>query len=150
MTSRPTAALRSASTSESVIREDRLPRSLGVWSAAAAAVGLTIGSGIFRVPSTVAAESGSVGAAILVWVLGGVITLCGALTLAELAAMFPRAGGLYVYLREAYGPLAAFLFGWSWFFIRSAASAGTALIFVAYLRTFVPLEDGQGRMVAVA
>ncbi len=150
MTSRPTAALPSASPSESVIREDRLPRSLGVWSAAAAAVGLTIGSGIFRVPSTVAAESGSVGAAILVWVLGGVITLCGALTLAELAAMFPRAGGLYVYLREAYGPLAAFLFGWSWFFIRSAASAGTALIFVAYLRTFVPLEDGQGRMVAVA
>ncbi len=131
------------------LREDRLPRRLGVWSAAAAAVGLTIGSGIFRVPSTVAAETGSVGGAILVWVLGGVITLCGALTLAELAALFPRAGGLYVYLREAYGPLPAFLFGWSWFFIRSAASAGTALIFVAYLRTFVPLDDGQGRIVAV-
>ena len=57
---------------------DGLPRRLGVWSAAAAAVGLTIGSGIFRVPATVAAESGSVGAIALVWVLGGVITLCGA------------------------------------------------------------------------
>ncbi|HEX3156978.1 MAG TPA: amino acid permease [Gemmatimonadaceae bacterium] len=135
---------------DGALREDRLPRTLGVWSAAAAAVGLTIGSGIFRVPSIIAAETGSVGASSLVWLLGGLISLCGALTLAELAAMFPRAGGLYVYLREAYGPLAAFLFGWSWFFIRSAASAGTALIFVAYLRTFVPLDDAAGRAVAVA
>ncbi len=128
---------------------DGLPRRLGVWSAAAAAVGLTIGSGIFRVPATVAAESGSVGAIALVWILGGVITLCGALTIAELAAAFPRAGGIYVYLREAYGPLAAFLFGWSWFFIRSAASAGTALVFVAYLRTFVPMGDLGQRLAAV-
>lgn len=128
---------------------DGLPRKLGVWSAAAAAVGLTIGSGIFRVPATVAAESGSVGAIALVWILGGVITLCGALTIAELAAAFPRAGGIYVYLREAYGPLAAFLFGWSWFFIRSAASAGTALVFVAYLGTFVPLGGLGQRLAAI-
>jgi APA family basic amino acid/polyamine antiporter len=113
-------------------------------------VGLTIGSGIFRVPSTIAAESGSVGGVMLVWILGGVISLCGALTIAELAALFPRAGGLYVYLREAYGALPAFLFGWSWFFIRSAASAGTALVFVAYLRTFVPLDDVGQRVAAVA
>jgi amino acid transporter len=132
-----------------VTRDDRLPRRLGVWSAAAAAVGLTIGSGIFRVPSTIAAEAGSVGAVALVWLLGGVISLCGALTIAELAALFPRAGGIYVYLREAYGRLPAFLFGWSWFFIRSAASAGTALVFVAYLRTFVPLGDAGGRAAAV-
>ncbi len=128
---------------------DGLPRKLGVWSAAAAAVGLTIGSGIFRVPATVAAESGSVGAIALVWILGGVITLCGALTIAELAAAFPRAGGIYVYLREAYGPLAAFLFGWSWFFIRSAASAGTALVFVAYLGTFVPMGGLGQRLAAI-
>lgn len=128
---------------------DHLPRTLGVWSAALAAVGLTIGSGIFRVPSIIAAEAGSVGAVMLVWVLGGIISLCGALTIAELAALFPRAGGIYVYLREAYGPLVAFLFGWSWFFIRSAASAGTALVFVGYLRIFVPLSDVSGRAVAV-
>jgi APA family basic amino acid/polyamine antiporter len=128
---------------------DGLPRRLSVWSAAAAAVALTIGSGIFRVPATVAAETGSVGGIALVWVLGGVITLCGALTIAELAAAFPRAGGIYVYLREAYGPLTAFLFGWSWFFIRSAASAGTALVFVAYLRTFVPLDEVAQRAAAV-
>ena len=139
----------SSSARSPVADGDGLPRRLGVWSAAAAAVGLTIGSGIFRVPATVAAESGSVGAIALVWVLGGVITLCGALTVAELAAAFPRAGGIYVYLREAYGPLAAFLFGWSWFFIRSAASAGTALVFVAYLRTFVPLDDLGQRLAAV-
>ena len=127
-----------------------LPRRLGVWSAAGAAVGLTIGSGIFRVPATIAAETGSVGAIALVWLLGGVITLCGALTISELAAAFPRAGGLYVYLREAYGPLAAFLFGWSWLFIRSAASAGTAIIFVTYLGTFVPMSDAMQRVAAVA
>ncbi len=129
---------------------DRLPRTLGVWSAALAAVGLTIGSGIFRVPSIIAAEAGSVGGVVLVWVLGGLISLCGALTIAELAALFPRAGGIYAYLREAYGPLVAFLFGWSWFFIRSAASAGTALVFVGYLRTFVPLGGAAQRIVAVA
>ena len=129
---------------------ERLPRTLGVWSAALAAIGLTIGSGIFRVPSTIATEAGSVGAVMLVWVVGGIISLCGALTVAELAALFPRAGGVYAFLREAYGPLVAFLFGWSWFFIRSAASAGTALVFVGYLRTFVPLSDVGGRLVAVA
>ena len=84
------------------------------------------------------------------WVLGGIISLCGALTIAELAALYPRAGGIYAYLREAYGPLVAFLFGWSWFFIRSAASAGTALVFVSYLRTFVPLGAAAQRIVAVA
>ena len=150
MTVSPVAAQSTGLSGGNAIREDRLPRRLGVWSAAGAAVGLTIGSGIFRVPSTVAAETGSVGGSILVWVLGGVITLCGALTVAELAALYPRAGGTYVYLREAYGRLPAFLFGWSWFFIRSAASAATALIFVSYLRTFVPLDDVQGRVVAVA
>ncbi|HEU4561516.1 MAG TPA: amino acid permease [Longimicrobium sp.] len=139
----------SSSSAASTDAGDGLPRRLGMWSAAAAAVGLTIGSGIFRVPATVAAETGSVGAIALVWILGGVITLCGALTVAELAAAFPRAGGIYVFLREAYGPLAAFLFGWSWFFIRSAASAGTALVFVAYLRTFIPLDDLGQRVAAV-
>ncbi len=87
---------------------------------------------------------------VLVWVIGGIISLCGALTIAELAALFPRAGGIYAYLREAYGPLLAFLFGWSWFFIRSAASAGTTLVFVGYLGTLVPLGDTAQRMVAVA
>src|SRR5918999_343314 len=86
-----------------------LPRRLGFLAGAAVVIGNVIGSGIFRVPSTVAAEAGSVAGVALVWVLGGAIALCGALTLAELATAFPRAGGVYVYLREAYGPLVAFL-----------------------------------------
>ena len=89
-----------------------LPRRLGLFSAAAVLVGSTIGSGIFRVPSTVAGHVGSVGAMALLWVVGAIVALFGALTLAELAVLFPRAGGIYVFLREAYGPLPAFLFGW--------------------------------------
>ena len=88
---------------------ETLPRRLGLWSAIAVLVGTTIGSGIFRVPSTVAADVGSLGAMALIWLLGALVALFGALTLAELAAMFPRSGGIYVFLREAYGPLPAFL-----------------------------------------
>ncbi|HKJ91513.1 MAG TPA: amino acid permease, partial [Longimicrobiales bacterium] len=90
-----------------------LPRRLGVFSAAAVLVGSTIGSGIFRVPSTVVGDAHNLAIIALVWVIGGVVALFGALTLSELAALFPRSGGIYVYLREAYGPLPAFLFGWT-------------------------------------
>jgi basic amino acid/polyamine antiporter, APA family len=83
---------------------DRLQRQLGIWSAAAVLVGSTIGSGIFRVPSTVAEQVGTVGAMASLWIVGALIALFGALTLAELAALFPRSGGIYVFLREAYGP----------------------------------------------
>lgn len=130
-------------------RADRLPRRLGVWSAAAVLIGSTIGSGIFRVPSTVAAEVGSVGAMGLLWVAGALVALFGALTLAELAAMFPRSGGIYVFLREAYGPLPAFLFGWTELLvIRPSALGAIAMIFAAYLGAFVPLTDAAMRAVA--
>src|SRR5690348_5404469 len=87
-----------------------LPKVLGPVEALCVIVGSVIGSGIFIVPARVAREVPSVGGIALVWVLGGLFTLAGALTLAELGAMLPRAGGPYVYLREAYGPLPAFLF----------------------------------------
>src|SRR3989440_10601781 len=92
---------------------DRLPRRLGLWSAVAVVVGSTIGSGIFRTPASIAQRVDDVPLFLLSWVLGGVVTLCGALTYAELAALFPRSGGIYVFIREAFGPLPAFLFGWS-------------------------------------
>src|SRR5688572_32914071 len=92
---------------------DDLPRRLGLFSGAAVLVGSTIGSGIFRVPSTVAGHVGTVGAMLLLWVVGALVALFGALTLAELAVLYPRSGGIYVFLREAYGPLPAFLFGWT-------------------------------------
>ncbi len=130
---------------------DRLPRRLGVWSAAAVLVGSTIGSGIFRVPSTVAGDVGTVGAAILLWIVGGLVALFGALTLAELAALFPRSGGIYVYLKEAYGDLPAFLFGWTELLvIRPSAYGAIAMIFAEYLQTFVPMTDVQVRLVAAA
>src|SRR5688572_5929711 len=86
-----TAAIRNA---------ERLPRRLGLFSAIAVLVGSTIGSGIFRVPSSIAAEVGTVGAIALLWIVGAVVAVFGALTLAELAALFPRSGGIYVFLRE--------------------------------------------------
>jgi APA family basic amino acid/polyamine antiporter len=128
---------------------DALPRRLGFWSAVAVLVGSTIGSGIFRVPSSVAADVGTVGAMIMLWVLGAVIALFGALTLAELAALFPRSGGIYVFLREAYGPLPAFLFGWTELLvIRPSALGGIAMLFAEYLQTFVPITEVGVKVVA--
>ncbi|HEX2076240.1 MAG TPA: amino acid permease [Longimicrobium sp.] len=112
---------------------DRLPRRLGIWSAAAVLVGSTIGSGIFRVPAGVAERVETVGAFSLIWVVGAVVALMGALTIAELAAMYPRSGGIYVFLREAYGPLPAFLFGWTELLvIRPSALGAIAMIFAEY------------------
>lgn len=127
---------------------DLAPR-LGVWSTAAILVGVTIGSGIFRVPSVAAAEAGAVGATFLLWVAGGLIALFGALTVAELAAMFPRSGGIYVFLRETYGPSVAFLFGWTRLLVIQPSVIGAiALICAAYVNAFVPLTDVQVRIVA--
>ncbi|MEJ2185719.1 MAG: amino acid permease, partial [Gemmatimonadota bacterium] len=126
-----------------------LPRRLGVFSAAAVLVGSTIGSGIFRVPSTVVADAHSLAIVALVWVVGGVVALFGALTLAELAALFPRSGGIYVYLREAYGPLPAFLFGWTeLLIIRPSALGAIAMIFAAYLGQFLTLGQTGVRVAA--
>jgi APA family basic amino acid/polyamine antiporter len=130
---------------------DRLPRRLGVWSAAAILVGSTIGSGIFRVPSVVAGDVGTVGAIALLWILGGVVALVGALTIAELAVMFPRSGGIYVFLREAYGPLPAFLFGWTELLvIRPSALGAIAMLFAEYVEEFVPMSGIGVRLVAAA
>ena len=92
---------------------ERLPRRLGLWSAVAVLIGSTIGSGIFRTPAVVAQKIDDVPLFLLAWVIGGVVAICGALTYAELAAAFPRSGGIYVFLREGFGPLPAFLFGWA-------------------------------------
>jgi len=108
-----------------------LKRSLGPVIAIAAVVGNVIGSGIFLKPGTIAADGGRFDLIILVWVFGGVLCLLGALCFAELAAMFPQAGGIYVYLREAYGKLFAFLFGWTQVvFLMPAAIGALAVAFV--------------------
>ena len=125
-----------------------LPRTLGFWAATAVVAGNIIGSGIFRVPSGIAADAGSVGGIAAVWILGGVVTLCGALAMAELAAAFPRTGGVFVYLREGYGPLVAFLYGWTMLFAAPAGAAGVALVFAEYLGTLLPLSLAGTRLVA--
>ena len=84
---------------------ERMPRSVGLVDAIAVLVGVTIGSGIFRVPATVAAQLHAPGSVILCWVLGGVIALFGALTVAELAGALPRSGGIFAWLLESFGPL---------------------------------------------
>ena len=128
---------------------ERLPRSVGLVDAIAVLVGVTIGSGIFRVPATVAGQLHAPGGVILCWVLGGVIALCGALTVAELAGAVPRSGGIFAWLLESFGPLPAFLFGWTELAVIRAASLGaTSTIFAEYLSYFVPLTAMQVRYVA--
>ncbi len=111
-----------------------------------------IGSGIFIVPGAVMRQTGgSVALSLLVWVAGGVLSLLGALTYAEMGAMKPEAGGLYIYIRDGFGPFPAFLFGWTMFFITGSGTIATlAVAFTAYLGQFVPLTPLTGRLAAVA
>jgi amino acid transporter len=130
---------------------ERLPRQVGLVNAIAVLVGVTIGSGIFRVPATVAAQLHDPGPVILCWILGGVVALFGALTIAELAGALPRSGGIFAYLLESFGPLPAFMFGWTELaVVRASALGATATIFAEYLGYFVPLSPQQGRYVAAA
>src|SRR6202050_4566679 len=123
--------------------KDGLKRELGVWSAAAIVVGTVIGSGIFLVPSAMARNVGSPLKVFGVWIFGGLLSLFGALSYAELAAAMPEAGGEYVYLREAYGPLWGFLYGWTQMWVAKSGSIATlATAFFYYLTNFFPLLDG--------
>jgi len=128
---------------------ERLPRHLGLWSAIAVLVGSTIGSGIFRVPASVAERLQDPGPVMVAWVVGGIIALFGALTVAELAASMPRSGGVFAYLLEGFGPLPAFLFGWSELtVIRASALGAIATIFAEYLGYFLAFTPEQVRYVA--
>ena len=105
-------------------------------------VGAVIGSGIFLTPGIVLRQvGGSVGVFVLAWIVGGVLSLMGALTYAELAARYPEAGGLYCYIRDGFGRLPAFLYGWSLFLVISSGSiAALARAFSRYLGELVPLS----------
>ncbi|HUR94832.1 MAG TPA: amino acid permease [Gemmatimonadales bacterium] len=130
---------------------ERLPRHLGLGSAIAVLVGSTIGSGIFRVPAGVAERLHEPGPVLLAWVIGGVVALFGALTYAELAAALPRSGGVFAYILEGFGPLPAFLFGWSELtVIRASALGAISTIFAEYLGYFIQLTPEQVRYVAAA
>lgn len=140
-----------------------LARDLGVSHAAAVVVGTIIGSGIFLVPAEMMQAVGSAKLVYLAWLVGGLLSFFGALTYAELGAMKPQAGGEYVYVRDAYGPLAGFLYAWTWFVIAKPASVATiATGLVRILGTFsvfsffsanafsVPFGVTWGQLVAIA
>ena len=105
-------------------RSSELPRRLGLWSAVAVLVGSTIGSGIFRSPAGIAEKLPGPLPLLAIWLTGGLFALCGALTLAEVAGAFPRTGGVYVFIRESWGRLPAFLFGWAELILIRAAALG--------------------------
>src|SRR5260370_4459792 len=126
-----------------------LVRALGPLMAMAVVVGTVIGSGVFKKPQVVAENVPYFGLAALVWVLGGLLAFLGALSLAEVAVLYPRAGGNYVFLREGYGRLAGFLWGWVEFcIIRSASLAALATIFAESLSDILrnrAFHEARGR-----
>jgi len=140
-----------------------LARDLGVNHASAIVVGTIIGSGIFLVPAEMMQAVGSAKLVYLAWLVGGLLSFFGALTYAELGAMKPQAGGEYVYVRDGYGPLAGFLYAWTWFVIAKPASIATVTIgLVRILGTFPvfaffsnliihrPFSISYGQLVAIA
>lgn len=127
-----------------------LKPTLGLASATLLIVGSAIGSGIFRLPAQMADQLGSGWLLLGVWVLCGLLSLAGALTFAEMGAMFPRAGGQYVFLREAFGERVAFLYGWAFFWvIQTGIIAAVAIAFAGFLGFFVPLTLFQQQLVAM-
>ena len=128
-----------------------LKRELGLFDATMINVGTMIASAIFIVPATVAAAAHGTVTMTLVWVIGGIVSLLGALSIAELAGAYPEAGGQYAYLREAYGTVWAFLYGWATFAVINTASiAAIAVGFARYIGFFVPLSEAAVRIVAIA
>ncbi len=127
-----------------------LERVLSLLDATMINVGGVVGSGIFMVPATVAFFTGSTSLFFLVWILGGIVSLFGALSVAELGAAMPRAGGQYVYLNEAYGPLWGYLYGWSAVAVINTASiAAVGVAFSEYLGFFFPISDASIKGIAV-
>jgi len=127
-----------------------LKRELTTFDLTMIAIGSTIGSGIFLTPSSIAQALPSPIWIFGVWLLGGMMALSGALTFAELGAMLPRAGGVYVFLQEAYGGLAGFLYGWAYFLVvNTGGIAALGVAFSTYLGFFIPLDSGGIKVAAV-
>jgi APA family basic amino acid/polyamine antiporter len=125
-------------------QQPRLLRKMNLLDATFLVIGSVVGSGIFMTSGIIAGYLPSPGWLLVVWAVGGLFTLCGALTFAELGAMFPRAGGQYVYIREAYGPWAGFLFGWGFFwFIMCGGIATLAVGFAEFAGYFLPSLSTQ-------
>ncbi len=125
-------------------RPEHLVRQIGLGSGIAVVVGSTIGSGIFKSPSGIAGQLPGPLPMLAVWVVGGLFVLCGALTLGEVGGAFPYSGGLYVFVREAFGRLAAFLFGWAQLVLLRPSSIGAvAIVFGQYFLRLLGHQEGE-------
>src|SRR5437867_9597888 len=134
-----------------------LQRQIGLWNAILIVVGTTIGSGIFRSPAGIAQRLPGPLPLAAIWVAGGLLALCGALSLSEVGSAFPRTGGLFVFIREGFGRLPAFLFGWAELtVIRAAAVGAISITFAAYFLRVLGVDptlapnDQYARYVAAA
>ena len=128
-----------------------LVRSLGLLDASMLVVGCIVGSGIFRSASSIAAHVTSPSLTIALWIFGGLLSLCGALCYAELAALFPQSGGDYVYISASYGRISGFLFGWTKLFIeRTGTIAILGKVFADYLRRALPYPESAATAIAAA
>lgn len=128
----------------------KLKKELNLYGLTMIVIGAVIGSGIFRTPSDIAEVLDNHLLIVLVWILGGIIALTGALTFSELGGMFPKAGGVYVYIKEAYGKLAGFLYGWAILLvINTGALAALGMVFSDYMTTFFVLSDMGKSLLAI-
>src|SRR6201996_8243955 len=127
------------SDSAHIDHETGFVRALGLFDSAMIVIGVMIGSGIFIVPADMARNLGSPGWLLVAWLVTGVLTVSAALSYGELSAMMPRAGGMYLYLREAFSPLVGFLYGWTLFtVIQTGTIAAVAVAFARYLGVMMP------------
>src|SRR5437899_712741 len=130
--------------------EHELPRRLGMPDATAIVIGIVIGSGIFLLPNLIARNLPSRTAILAAWIVSGVLSFLGALAYAELGTMMPATGGQYVYLREAYGPMCAFVCGWTFMLaVLSGGSAWLAVTFSIYAGYFVPLTPAMSKLLSI-
>jgi len=128
-----------------------LRRVIGFWGGTALIVGITIGSGIFRTPPTIAGFVPNPLVIMVLWIAVGLVSICGALTVAELTSLLPRAGGVYVFLREAYGDAAAFVFGWLYLLVTTPATvAALSTVFAEFLLNLLGIPARAVTMQAIA
>jgi APA family basic amino acid/polyamine antiporter len=136
---------------QKIKRQPELSRSLRMLDATTIVIGIVIGSGIFVLPNLIARNLPSAAAILSAWVIAGVLSFFGALAYAELGAMMPATGGQYVYLRETYGPMCAFVSGWTFMLaVLSGGSAWLAVTFSIYARYFVPLSPAMSKVLSLA
>jgi APA family basic amino acid/polyamine antiporter len=132
-------------------REGKLRRNLTVFEATIYSISFVIGTGIFLKPAVVLSNMGSTGASMLIWLGGGIISICSALSIAELSAYIPKIGGLYAYVTELYGEFVGYIYGWVYQLITGpGGAAACAMAFATFSSYFIEMNLFQMRLLAIA